>query len=96
MRTVALLGLLLTMSACVGWMPKRRASPDIGGAPSGDRGLPQPMTGTKGAGVSSKAVYGKREPVTIIAQDKTECIVSEKKFRELAVGEKVRCEWRVP
>ena len=84
------LGLTLSVSACVGWMPRRKASPDIG------RSLPAGASGGSTSSVSSKAVYGKREPVTIIAQDRTECIVSEKKFKELATGEKVLCAWRTP
>jgi len=59
--------------------------------------MPQ-QPGVKGrtGGVTSKVVYGKREPVTLIADDRTECVVPESKFKEAAVGEKVRCVWASP
>ena len=89
---------LLGLSACVGWMPGRRGNSEPQGIPGGDgRTMPrQPGTRGRTSGVSSKVVYGKRAPVTLIADDKTECVVPESRFKEAAVGEKVTCGWASP
>jgi hypothetical protein len=89
---------LLALSACVGWMPGRHGNSEPQGIPGGDgRTMPQ-QRGVKGrtSGVSSKVVNGKRAPVTLIADDKTECVVPESKFKETAIGEKVLCGWASP
>jgi hypothetical protein len=89
-RHLALLALLAT-SGCVGIMlPKRRVGD------GGDRALPTAIVGSPSIGLSSKEVYGKREPVTLMARDNTHCTVSEAKFRESSIGERVRCDWKAP
>ena len=89
---------VLTLSACIGWMwPNRTADPKPQGIPGGD-GRTMPGQGKMGreAGALLKTVRGKREPVTLIADDKTECIVPESKWKETSMGEKVLCDWRSP
>jgi hypothetical protein len=44
-------------------------------------------------GLHRKLVSAKEAPSTLVADDRTQCEVSEKKFRKLAVGDRVRCLW---
>ena len=95
---LASVGFLLTMSACISWMwPNRGADTKPQGIPGGD-GRTMPGQGTMGreAGALWKTVRGKREPASLIADDKTECIVPESKWKETSIGEKVLCDWRSP
>ena len=48
----------------------------------------------QGARPSQKPVYGKEAPTTLLAADGTRCQVSDKKFQETAVGEKIWCVWQ--
>jgi len=41
-----------------------------------------------------KLVAAKEEPTTLIADDRSRCIVTERKFRETAIGSDVLCDWR--
>lgn len=95
---VAAIGALLTMSACVGWLvPKRGPQPSGIGIPSGDgHALPGQARQGRESGAIRKSVRGKREPITLIADDKTECIVPEAKWRETSIGERVLCDWQTP
>ena len=78
-------------------MPTRRAPGPSTGIPGGDgRSIPGRRTNGTLTGLATKVVRGKREPVTLIADDKTECIVAESKWREAAMGEKVACDWCSP
>ena len=43
---------------------------------------------------TQKPVYGKEAPTTLLAADGTRCQVSEKKFQETTVGEKIWCVWQ--
>jgi hypothetical protein len=45
-------------------------------------------------GLSSKPVSSKEAPVTLFAHDGSSCTVSESRFREIVVGQQVRCGWR--
>jgi hypothetical protein len=92
-KAIPVLLAALAVSACVGIMPKRASRPEIGGMTDG-RKLPASAVGSASAGITSKAVYSKREPITLVSRGQTECIVSEAKYRETNVGDKVRCEWR--
>ncbi len=40
-----------------------------------------------------KVVVGKEPPNQLIAQDQTRCIVTERQFEEVAIGETVSCVW---
>jgi len=40
-----------------------------------------------------KAVAGKEEPFTLVAEDKSRCRVPEQQFRETSLGELVWCAW---
>lgn len=44
--------------------------------------------------LESKRVRSKEEPVTLYAHDGSSCTVSEQRFREIIVGQTVRCGWR--
>ncbi len=63
-----------------------------------DRTLPpgvatKPAEGTDGPQLTRKVVDTKQEPVTLIAVDRSICRVSEKRFRDTQVGERVFCGW---
>ena len=45
-------------------------------------------------GLASKPVSSKEAPVTLFARDGSSCTVSEARFREIIVGQQVRCGWR--
>lgn len=97
-RRFVIFAALLAVSACIGWMPgQRTGNPKPIGIPGGDgRAVPGQTVQSRVGGVSRKVVRGKRAPVTLIADDKTECIVPESKWKETSIGEKVTCEWRSP
>lgn len=44
-------------------------------------------------GVSSKLVYAKESPSTLIARDASRCIVTRKRFAETREGEEAWCIW---
>ena len=45
--------------------------------------------------VGWKQVMEKREPVYLIAIDRTECTVTKEKFAQIKPGDSVFCAWRV-
>lgn len=50
--------------------------------------------GAPGISLSRKTVSAKEEPGTLIAADRTRCVVPAERFREVALGEKVTCGWQ--
>ncbi len=42
----------------------------------------------------SKRVVDKVEPVYLIAEDMSECTVTEERFKSVRIGDKVLCMWR--
>jgi hypothetical protein len=44
-------------------------------------------------GVSSKLVYAKESPSTLIARDASRCVVTAKRFAETREGEEAWCIW---
>lgn len=52
---------------------------------AGGRGVP--------VGLGEKPVASKEPPTSLIAVDGTRCLVTEEKFRNTAVGERVWCYW---
>jgi hypothetical protein len=82
--------ILIGAAGCTRHLPT--GSKPVAGALSGSLG-PQ---GSKAVTIaaSRKVVWGKEEPATLIAQDRTRCIVTADKFRETAIGEQVTCDWR--
>jgi hypothetical protein len=51
---------------------------------------------TSGLPAGRKKVVDKNPPVTLVAQDRSWCTVSENKFHDVAVGDQVTCSWRSP
>jgi hypothetical protein len=45
-------------------------------------------------GISRRPVSGKEAPGTLIARDGARCTVTEARFKEVAIGERVTCAWR--
>lgn len=76
-------------SACVS--PLSQQKPTFGND-GGDRTLPQGVS-AKEASLTQKPVNGKEEPATLISADRMSCVVTAKKFRETALGDKVWCAW---
>ena len=91
-RPSLVLLLALTAVGCVSWQRGNGQLPNPATPP------PRPgMTANSGSGVpeiSQKPVDGKSAPATLIAKDGTRCTVSESKFRETSIGEKVSCAWQ--
>ena len=85
----------LVLTACPIYTGRKQPGVEMPGD-GRETGLLRKTNKTAVTGMAKKEVFGKREPVTLISKDKTECTVPEPKFRETAVGEKVRCEWRTP
>jgi len=68
------------------------SKPTIGRGGDSDR----PTTSVRSAGgiaPTRKAVAGKEEPFTLVAEDKSRCRVPEQQFRETSLGELVWCAW---
>lgn len=86
----ALLFLAIAASACA--LPHVSKQKPPFSDDGGDRELPQGMAVTE-KGLSQKAVNGKEEPATLMSADRQSCIVTAKKFRETAIGDKVWCAW---
>jgi len=66
-------------------------------------GFPTPATSTmSGQGVLStdgglarKEVAAKEEPATLVAADRTRCMVSADRFKNASVGSREICNWRM-
>jgi hypothetical protein len=90
-RVIAAL-LLVAVSAC-GFV---RSTP-VTSTPT-DRPFPQPAgrpgTSTvQGARETKKRVSAKDEPATLIATDRTQCVVDVDDFTRIRVGDEVACLW---
>lgn len=86
---VALLALAIVATGC--WRYQTVQKPRGGG----DRGMPDATATRNGkSGLGRKAVYGKEDPATLVARDRTRCLVTEKRYRETAIGELVWCSWK--
>ena len=42
---------------------------------------------------NKKRVTAKQEPVTLIAADRTQCLVDQEDFRRIRVGDEIGCLW---
>ena len=89
-------GIVVALAGCSRNHPLG-ASPRTGmegvmGGPS----RPGAGTTSSGGGVatSRKRVTGKEEPGTLIASDRTQCIVTAGRFKETTIGENVWCDWQ--
>jgi hypothetical protein len=84
---VAILALTLAVMGCAPYQHLKK--------PGGDREMPTGTSSREGgrSEVGRKAVYGKEDPATLVAQDGTRCAVTDKRYRETALGEVVWCAW---
>ena len=94
--------LVLVAAACLGaaacW--KNNAYPL--GFPGGSGATPastQPGTSGQGllstdGGLSRKEVAAKEEPATLVAADRSRCMVSAARFKSANVGSREICDWR--
>ena len=88
MRLALVAMLLLTLAGCR-WKGMNDR-PTLGGRGGGAT----PSGGAVSAGsLTEKTVTAKQEPATIIAFDGSVCVVTEGRFRETVIGEKVWCVW---
>jgi hypothetical protein len=91
---LTILAVAFAAMACAPYQTLKRP-----GAGGGDREIPT-GTSSRGSGgsgqsdVGRKAVYGKEDPATFVAQDGSRCAVTEKRYRETALGEVVWCAWK--
>jgi hypothetical protein len=86
---------LVVLAACQPPAPYR--PPLIGPrTPGDDRQMPVATAARAATHLSSKKVDAKEAPNTLIAVDATRCSVSEKKYREVSLGEAVTCLWANP
>lgn len=69
-------------------------SPQLRGSQGDDaRELPPGMSASPAREMARKVVSAKEEPNTLIASDRSSCRVTEQKYRETALGERVWCAW---
>lgn len=85
----ALVLALLAISACR-WQGMQKAPP-LGGRGGG--GATPSGGAASEATVSQKTVTAKHEPSTLVAFDGSRCVVTQTRFRETVIGEKVWCVW---
>ena len=97
------LPLVLLALALGCWRPLEIVQDKVGSMPPGPRmpANPRPGSGPGAArdtalpvAIATKPVVGKEAPVTLFARDGTSCVVPESKFREVVLGQRVRCGWR--
>jgi hypothetical protein len=99
MRAVAIPLLLIGLAGC---RPQYVGNDGVSTRPPAPRVPTNPRPGRTPAvtdsatvvGLSSKPVSSKEAPVTLFARDGSSCTVSESRFREIIVGQQVRCGWR--
>ena len=63
-----------------------------GGVPTNVPG--QRATASSEPNASRKRVYGKEEPSTLIATDRSRCMVPSERFKEARIGDNEICDWR--
>lgn len=85
---------LATVASCT---PQPLALPGRGGGPRdpmtpGRPGEPQRIE----ADVDRKRVTGKEPATTLVADDRTVCVVSRETYDAVKVGDQVWCAWRRP
>lgn len=85
----ALVIALLALSACR-WQGMQKPPP-LGGRGGG--GATAGGESVSDASVSQKTVTAKHAPATLVAFDGSRCVVTETRFRETVIGEKVWCVW---
>lgn len=85
------LGLLMVAASC-----SRPFSVGTDGVRMGtDRSdMPASADSTPGTGLTRKEVAAKEPPSTLVARDRTQCIVNAERFAETHVGKRVWCMWR--
>ncbi len=66
--------------------------PPLGGRGGG--GITASDSSSGKAALSDKTVNSKVEPRTLVATDGTRCVVTDARFRDTMVGEKVWCVWQ--
>jgi hypothetical protein len=93
-RTLVVSSLLLTLAACHKSNPLNRPVPGARG------GTIQPVGSARGSATASsktqltrREVIAKEEPATLYANDRSHCKVTPDRFKEIAVGERVWCNW---
>jgi hypothetical protein len=72
-----------------GARPFDPAQAAVSGRVSGQR----PGSSTE-ANASRKTVDAKQDPATLVASDRSECVVTAERYRDVKVGDKVICDWR--
>jgi hypothetical protein len=94
----ALVALLLAgvSAACGPPRPMEIPGPGGRGGVPGETGGSTARQGGRDVRLDAKYVAGKEPPTTLIAEDRTRCIVTESRYRETEIGSKVWCEWRAP
>ena len=87
-------GVYVTWAAVACTQPQSLGIPGRDGGPRPTEPSQDGMT-PRNFRMDSKRVGAKAPPTTLIAEDGTKCVVSEKKFRDTNVGDEAWCEWRV-
>ena len=91
MKSLVLASLAFTM----GCFPGRHLEPPVFGRGGDSPGVATPAGGRGDAGeLAQKEVAGREAPASLISIDGWTCLVTEKRFRETAIGERVWCAWR--
>ena len=80
-----------------GGRPQPTGPTPVDGAGLPSPGSPAPQGTGQGAiesRMKTKRVVAKDAPTTLIADDRSRCTVSERKFRDTEIGSDVLCDWR--
>jgi hypothetical protein len=91
--------LLLVATACIPNITRERERPGFGMPHDPSSGESVPMgtgiaTSRAEDGPTRKRVASKEEPATLVAIDRSRCAVTEDRYRDARVGQRVTCAWR--
>ncbi|HEX8946071.1 MAG TPA: hypothetical protein VF785_23250 [Gemmatimonadaceae bacterium] len=70
------------------------SAPDPSRNPVSGKVPGQRTTASSQPNASRKRVDAKEEPATLVAFDRTRCVVTDQRFRDTKVGDTVTCDWR--
>ena len=88
-RVVLLAALFGTQACNFRWLGKGESI--LPAASEGSPASGRNARSTQGYGL--KAVYGKEDPLTLIARDGTTCTVGREKFESVQIGKSAWCTW---
>jgi hypothetical protein len=95
MREAIVLVVMLSLG-CTSIGTRQRTTdvhPGTAKMPGDERTTKQAPTAVVGTGSSRKRVKAKEAPATLVADDNARCTVTEQRYRDTSVGDRVMCAW---